>query len=117
MSLLFPPVPIMIAPIVSQSATVGRNVIFVCNITAGDDGSITYSWERNAEPLNDDERVTGNETDTLTIVGVTDADEGGYTCTATSARGVGGSTSSNSAMLTICKSQYIYNGRCDNLDE
>ena len=104
MSLLFPPVPIMIAPIVSQSATVGRNVIFVCNITAGDDGSITYSWERDAVPLNDDERITGNETDTLTIVDVTDADEGGYTCTATSARGVGRSTSSNAAMLTICKS-------------
>ena len=94
----------MIAPISDQSITIGRNATFLCNVTDGDDGTIMYSWERDAVSLSDDARITGNETDTLTIVNVTDSDEGMYTCIATN--GGGDNTSSNPAMLTIRKSQY-----------
>ena len=94
----------MIAPISDQNITIGRNATFLCNVTDGDDGSIMYSWERDAVSLSDDGRITGTETDTLIIVDVTDSDEGMYTCIATN--GGGNSTSTNPAMLTIRKSQY-----------
>ena len=92
----------MIAPISDQSITVGRNATFLCNVTDGNTSLITYSWERDAVLLSDDGHIAGAETDTLTIVNVTDSDEGEYNCTASDDQG---NSTSNPAMLTIRKSQ------------
>ena len=97
---LLPVIPV-IAPISDQSITVGRNATFLCNVTDGNTGLITYSWERDAVLLSDGQ-IAGAETDTLTIVDVTDSDEGEYNCTATNDQG---NSTSNPAMLTIRKSQ------------
>ena len=101
---LLPVIPV-IAPISDQNISIGRNATFLCNVTDGNTGLITYSWERAAVLLsNDDGQIEGAETDTLTIVNVTDSDEGEYNCTATNDLG---NSTSNPAMLTIRKSRYI----------
>ena len=58
----------------------------------------TYQWQRNGGNVNNDARISGATTPTLTIANVSAADEGTYTLVATSPRG---SQSSVGAVLTI----------------
>ncbi len=81
--------------------TTGRNATFHCNVTSSN-GTVTYVWMANTIPLSDGTQdsgsvVTGSNSDTLFIVGVTDKDEGLYSCNATDAVTT---TTSNSARLT-----------------
>jgi hypothetical protein len=78
------------------------------NFTIGAAGSptLTYQWFENGIQLTDNNPtatgsaiVTGSQTATLTLTGVQDADDGGYSCTITS--GSGQSTNSVAATLTV----------------
>lgn len=46
-------------------------------------GPFTYLWQKDGQPLTDDGRMTGSDTDTLTITDVTASDVDSYACLVT----------------------------------
>ena len=71
------------------------SVTFTCS--ASDVNGVTYSWHRNNGDI-PSTRSRGQNTNTLTITRAIPPDEGMYYCIATND---GGSTSSQSASLTV----------------
>ncbi len=46
--------------------------------------NVSFTWELdNGDPLPNDERYLGKDTDTLAIIDVRESDEGSYRCTVT----------------------------------
>lgn len=82
----------------SQTVTEGANVSF--SVVAGGTGPFTYVWQKGGSPIsNNPPAVTGANTDTLSLAGVTVADSGStYNVLVTNA---GGTTPSASATLTV----------------
>jgi len=66
---------------VSQSVCLGGIAIF--SVTPAGAGPFTYQWQRGGQPLADDAHITGSETATLTITGVTSVDVDSYACSVT----------------------------------
>jgi hypothetical protein len=60
--------------------------------------ALSYQWQFNGVPLVDDDRITGSQTDTLTIALASDADVGSYNVVLSSNCG---STESTSAALNV----------------
>jgi hypothetical protein len=77
-----------------------------------------FQWQRNGVDLTDGftpggSVIIGSDTDTLTIGGVSDFDNGIYTCIAI---GPCGQALSNGVVLTVCQSDYNCDGLTDVLD-
>ncbi len=56
----------------------GEDANFTVGATAADDAGITYLWRKDGVPLGDGGRVSGSVTATLSLSGVTAADQGVY---------------------------------------
>jgi len=65
-----------------------------------DAGTLSYQWQRNGVNIPPTSGVSGVNTRTLTIASVLESSEGMYRCVVTNDAG---STSSNTAQLTVCK--------------
>lgn len=62
--------------------------------------NISFSWElANGDPLPEDGRFHGNNTDSLTITSVRESDEGGYLCIVTNPAG---EVVTDAAFLDVC---------------
>ncbi len=101
------PGTIMIGDITNQTVSVGMNASFFCDASSIDGGIVSYSWDRNGLPLMEGltpggSVVSGTSDDTLVVEGVTDENEGGYSCTVSD--GGGSVDTSNTAFLTAGKS-------------
>jgi len=85
------------------------------SVEAAGEGPVSYQWYRGAAPLADGGRYSGVTTATLTIVGVTDADAGGYQCRA---RAGCGRAHSRVAVLTVygCPADFDRDNDVDVLD-
>ncbi len=81
---------------VSQTATSGGTVTFTA--VAIGTAPITYQWQKNGANLVDGSLITGTTTTTLTLTGVTPADDGNYSVIATNGQG---SVASNLASVLI----------------
>ena len=68
------------------------------SIAATGRAPLTYQWYRDNTPLADGPRISGAQTTTLTLSGLTRADEGYYQCRVASSAG---SARSNSVRLTV----------------
>ena len=55
----------------------GTSATFSCAVDADEP---LYQWERDGIPLVDDGRISGSQTNLLTILDTSDADEGSYAC-------------------------------------
>ncbi len=55
----------------------GASATFSCAVDALDP---QYQWERDGIPLVDDDRISGSQTNLLTILDTSDVDEGSYAC-------------------------------------
>ena len=96
---------VLISDIPDQTVTIGRNAPFICNASSDDgDPIVAYSWMRDGVLLSDGSttngsQVNGSSSETLLIVGVTDGDEGNYSCSACDS--TGSTNASNTAILTV----------------
>ena len=96
---------VLISDIPDQTVTIGRNATFICNASSDDgDPILAYSWIRDGMVLSDGStasgsQVNGSSSETLLIVGVTDGDEGNYSCCASDS--IGSTNTSNTAILTV----------------
>ena len=78
-------VPPQITAIDTQVAAVGTAITLSC--TSSGDAPINYHWTHSGNTLTNGGRISGANTNTLTITGLTEADNGTYTCIATNAHG------------------------------
>ena len=106
------------ATITSNPAPLTVNPGGTASFTAGGAGSTprTFRWYRNGVMLLDGARISGANTGTLTITGVTAADAGNYTCA--SLNSCGGQTSA-AAALTVpgaCPADLNHDGLVDGSD-
>ncbi|MEX1244384.1 MAG: right-handed parallel beta-helix repeat-containing protein [Thermoanaerobaculia bacterium] len=69
------------------------------SVTAQGQPTITYQWRKDGTPLANGGRISGADTDTLTITGTIPADTGSYDVVVTD--GVGQSLTSTAAALTV----------------
>ena len=74
----------------------GSDVSF--SVTATGTAPLSYQWQKYGVDLPDGGSITGATTDTLTITGVMEIDEGGYRCVVSNAVG---KENSNAAVLTV----------------
>jgi hypothetical protein len=56
----------------------GGTLTFAARVSSSDPAATSLQWERDGAPISDGGRVSGAETDTLTIVGAMAADVGAY---------------------------------------
>ncbi len=80
----------------SQALLPGGNAVFAVSATGPD--PLHYLWQRNGIPLSESVRVVGTATPTLTVSGVTNADQGAYSCVLTADCGGGPVESSISTL-------------------
>ncbi len=104
------PGAIMIVDIPDQTVTIGMNANLSCDASSVDGPIVSYLWARDGEELADGPTtsgsvISGNISDLLNIEGVTDEDEGGYTCTVCDS--TGSVATSNIANLTAGKSPQL----------
>ena len=78
----------------SQSVDLTQTVTFTCNAIGY---NVSYQWTIGSGSFPTD-RVTGINTDTLTITDVRSSDDNTYTCVASNE---GGNVSSSAAQLTV----------------
>ena len=62
------------------------------------DAPISFQWTRFGRTLFDSARINGANTNTLTITGLTEADNGTYTCIATNPHG---SDSADASVIVV----------------
>lgn len=79
-----------------QTAAFGATVTFTAMAASSE--PVAWQWFRDGAPLSDDARVSGAQTATLRIVGVSGGDADGYTVTIT---GDSGGMTSEEAPLTV----------------
>lgn len=68
--------PVITAGPVDQQVEVGEQVTF--QVAAAGTEPLTFRWEKDGQPLDEDERITGVATPTLALNDVTRADSGSY---------------------------------------
>ena len=78
-------VPPQITAVDTQVAAVGTAITLSC--TSNGDSPINFRWRHSGNTLTNGGRISGAKTNTLTIAGLTEADNGTYTCIATNAHG------------------------------
>ena len=78
----------------SQSVNLTQTATFTCSATGY---NVHYQWRRGSGRF-PNHRVSGRNTDTLTITDVRSSDDNTYTCVASNE---GGSAPSNAAQLTV----------------
>ena len=83
-------VPPQITAVDTQVAAVGTTVTLSC--TSNGDSPINFRWRHSGNTLTNGGRISGGrisgaKTNTLTITGLIEADNGTYTCIATNAHG------------------------------
>ena len=61
----------------------------------------TYQWQRNGANISDDGRYSGATTAMLTVMNVTEVDEGNYSCVVTTSFGL--EFTSQQAELLVCE--------------
>ena len=67
-------------------------------VDAGGTGPFTYQWLKDGQVMADGERVSGSASESLTVSGLTEADEGAYACLVTN---LYGAASSSAATLLV----------------
>jgi uncharacterized delta-60 repeat protein len=87
----------------SQTAKARTTVSFTAE--ARSNAAVSYQWQRNGLPLTDSTHITGTTSTTLTLIGVTTADEGNYTLSATTT--ASGTITSEPAEFTFLGSPEI----------
>ncbi len=86
--------------ITNQPSSVSACENGTATFTVGANGSnLTFQWRRNGVNLSNNTKISGATTATLTITGLTAADEGNYTCVVNSGCPTG--VTSNAANLTL----------------
>ena len=85
----------------------GTDVMFTVVATGN---NLTYQWQRDGVNLTDGARYSGTTTTTLTVMNVTEEDEGNFTCVVTDDMD---SITSNAAELTVRKCVYVYSCVCN----
>ena len=88
--------PVITTQPVSQTCLQGSNVTF--SVTASGPGTLTYQWEENGHPLSNSGIVSGANSATLTLTGVTTANSATYSVIVSDPYG---SISSSPATLTV----------------
>ena len=83
-------------PVDQTNIVPGSAVSF--SVTATGTAPLSYQWQKDGEDLTDGGSITGATITTLTITGVMESDEGGYSCVVTNIAGI---DLSNSAMLKV----------------
>ena len=73
--------PPQITVVDTEVAAVGTAVTLSC--TSSGDAPINYHWTHSGSTLTSGGRISGANTNTLTITGLTEVDNGTYTCIAT----------------------------------
>lgn len=68
--------PIVVTQPVSVTNLPGETVMF--HVVADGSGPLSYQWRKNGEFIFDVENLSGTSTDTLTVSGISAADEGNY---------------------------------------
>lgn len=111
------PAPVVVTPPANQTVceTDGTGLASFAAVFAGNPPP-TLRWHRNNIPLNDSLRISGTTTPNLSIAGITEADEGNYTCVATDT--CGGITTSAIATLTVgcCRPDFTGDGLANAFD-
>ena len=92
-----PTVDITTQPMSQQDVVPGTTITFVVEAKGSD---LTYLWQRNGETLTDVGKYSGTTTPTLTVMNVTEEDEGNFTCAVTKN---GFTVTSSAAELTVRK--------------
>ncbi len=96
------PVPVItLPPMENASATVGSGVTLT--VAATGEGTLSYQWRKDGSPISDGASGTGSAyagatTPSLTLSGVSAADEGDYDVVVTNP---GGSTTSSASTLSV----------------
>ncbi|MBA4150529.1 MAG: immunoglobulin domain-containing protein [Verrucomicrobia bacterium] len=80
----------------NASANVGQTASFSAMVTGA--GPITYQWKKGLDNVVNDERISGANSLTLTITGVTQTDAGNYTLVASNSHG---NTTSSAGSLSV----------------
>jgi len=88
--------PVITSPPRSQTNSVWTAVVFT--VTAGGSPPLAYQWQFQGENLRDNGRITGSQSDTLTITNLGMSDAGAYSVIVT---GIVGSATSAAAILTV----------------
>lgn len=104
--------PVAAAPAIvgepqSQTVNLGSTVVF--NAAATGRPSPTYQWSFNGVPLSDASGVSGSAGSVLVFNGVTAANAGSYTCTATNRSGSSTSATANLAVINTANAGRITN--------
>jgi hypothetical protein len=104
--------PVAAAPAIagepqSQTVNLGSTVVF--NAAATGRPSPTYQWSFNGVPLSDASGVSGSAGSVLVLNGVTAANAGIYTCTATNRSGSSTSATANLAVVNTANAGRITN--------
>jgi len=105
-----PLVPVIAQPPAPANVWLGATAVF--SVTAIGDGVLTYRWQKDREPLNDDGHYTGAATRVLTIARTNAGDVAAYRCTVSNANG---SATSDEALLTAeaCPADWDQDGDVD----
>ena len=69
--------PVFVSQAASRSIGLGTNVVFQVEVAGTE--PLEFQWFKGAELVNDDERIAGSRSDTLSFAGVVDADAASYT--------------------------------------
>ena len=85
-------------PVDQTNIVPGSDVSF--SVTATGTVPLSYQWQKDGVNLTDGGSITGATTATLTITGVMESDEGGYSCVVTN---TAGTDKSNTAILAFGK--------------
>ena len=88
-------------PVDQTNIVPGSEVSF--SVTATGTAPLSYQWQKGVD--GGSFNITGTTTATLTITGVMESDEGGYRCVVTN---IAGMDTSNTAKLTVGKSQFSF---------
>ena len=97
--------PIVDRPIITtdptsqQNVVPGTSIMFTIEAIGSD---LTYQWQWNTDNLTDGTNYNGSTTASLTVMNITEGDEGNFTCVVTNAVG---SVISNAAELILRKQE------------
>jgi hypothetical protein len=89
-----------------QNKTVNWGGQATFTVAATGTAPLAYQWMKNGEPVSDNARISGANTNALTILNLRLTDQGGYRCQAINSAG---SVLSNSAQLTVSFTP-VFNG-------
>src|SRR3990167_6453684 len=96
MSLTVNDAPVITTQPVSQTKNPGENASFT--VAASGTAPLSYQWRKGTSPLSNAGKYSGVTTTTLTITGVTNAEEGNYNCVVANTIG---SATSNDGVLAV----------------